>query len=79
MDLEREFSDRESLISFAKDLYKQQGYYIVIKKIREGKVWLKCDLGGTYKQKSVEIHCPINSNYHTFEKDHTKNYKKTHQ
>ena len=53
MDLNTEFETREALINHVQHYSMENGYYVVIQRSREGKVWLKCDRGGTSKERDV--------------------------
>jgi len=72
-----EFPDRESLIIFVKKNLREKGYFISIKKSRQGKVWLKCDLGGSYRARgggqrhsaSRLIGCPFEITARQFKKN----------
>jgi hypothetical protein len=48
-DFNLTFSTRDQAINSIKSFYIQHGFIIVIEKSRAGKVWLKCDLGKTYR------------------------------
>jgi hypothetical protein len=50
-DLNLQFFSRESLECYIKEVSASKGYFVSIKRSRSGKVWLKCDLGGTYQHK----------------------------
>jgi hypothetical protein len=43
------FCDRESFVLYVKKTLKEKGYFISIQKSHQGKVWLKCDPGGSYQ------------------------------
>ncbi|TMW55344.1 hypothetical protein Poli38472_013235 [Pythium oligandrum] len=45
------FASREELLAYVQEFSLSQGYAVVIRKsnVPRGQVWLRCDLGGTYK------------------------------
>ena len=48
LDHSRTFPSREEAITYARNEALAQGYYLCIKRSKASKVWLKCDLGGSY-------------------------------
>lgn len=76
MDTSRVFPDRKSLIDFVKSSEEANGFFVSIGKSRQGKVWLKCDLGGTYRETGGQRHsasrltnCPFQVVARFFKKD----------
>jgi hypothetical protein len=76
MDNSRVFPDRKSLIDFVKSSEEANGFFVSIGKSRQGKVWLKCDLGGTYHESGGQWHsasrltnCPFQVVAHFFKKE----------
>jgi hypothetical protein len=49
MYVNRDFLDRVSLVlKIKRNTQKDESYFISIQKSHHGKLWLKCDLGGSY-------------------------------
>ena len=51
MDFEREFPSRDALTDYVREFQESKGCFISVERSREGKIWLKCDMGGTYAQR----------------------------
>ncbi len=49
LDFNKTYLTRDDLVSEVKSFYLSQGYIVVIKRSKKGKVWLVCDLGGEYR------------------------------
>lgn len=49
-----EFDDRESLLAYVKDYCNSQGFYTNIKQSHKRKVWIKCNLGGSYRSRKLD-------------------------
>ena len=47
----RDYDSREDLLSAIKEYASEQGYTLVIKRSKPGKVWIKCDRGDTYRNR----------------------------
>ena len=47
----RNYNSREDLLLVVKEYASEQGYALVIKRSKPGKLWIKCDRGDTYRNR----------------------------
>ena len=56
MDVHISFPDRQCLLEYVADVLRVEGFFSSIAKSRQGKVWIKCDLGGSYQSSGGQRH-----------------------